>query len=141
MRIVSNTLTAVAMLVSLFSCSKQEIPQRDLVLETANSFEEIVDSDLANGRKVYGKYCSICHGAEGRGDGFNAYNLDPRPRNFVDSSYQARLDSVLIEETISSGGAAVGFSPLMPAWGKTLSDTDIKNARYYVMYLSRIGSE
>ncbi len=130
MRTCVATLTTVALLFSMLSCSKQEVSRRDLVLETASSLEEIVDSELAEGRKVFGKYCSICHGIEGRGDGFNAYNLNPKPRDFADSSYQARLDSALIVETISSGGAAMGLSPLMPAWGRTLSVGDIKNACY-----------
>ncbi len=129
------------MLVSLESCSNQDTVQRDLVLEIVNSFEEIVDKDLADGRKVFGKYCSICHGVEGKGDGFNAYNLHPKPRNFADSSYRARMDSTQIVETISSGGAAMGFSHQMPAWGRTLSKADIEKACYYTMYLARIGSQ
>lgn len=141
MRTGAATLITVALLFSMLSCTKQEVSRRDLVLETASSLEEIVDSELAEGRKVFGKYCSICHGIEGRGDGFNAYNLNPKPRDFADSSYQARLDSALIVETISSGGAAMGLSPLMPAWGRTLSTGDIKYACYYVMYLSRVGAD
>lgn len=132
---------ALALLVSLVSCFNEETVQRDLVLETANSFEEIVDSDLADGKKVFGKYCSICHGVEGKGDGFNAYNLDPKPRNFSDSSYRARMDSTEIIETITSGGAAMGFSHQMPAWGRTLSKSDIKKACYYTLYLSRVGAQ
>lgn len=141
MRITGTILTIAALLFFLLSCSKRESPRRDLVLETANNFEEIVDRSLAEGRKVFGKYCSVCHGLEGGGDGFNAYNLDPRPANFTDSSYQARLDSTLIVETIAAGGGAMGLSSLMPAWGRTLSETDIKNACYYIMYLSRVGAE
>lgn len=130
-----------ALLLLLISCSQKESAKRDLVLETADSFEEIVDRKLADGRKVYGKYCSICHGVEGKGDGFNAYNLNPKPRNFADSSFRSELDRVLIIETISSGGAGVGLSPLMPAWGRTLSEKDIRNACYYVMHLSRVEEE
>lgn len=132
---------AIALLALLQSCSSRDTAQRDLVLETANSFEEIVDKNLADGRKVFGKYCSICHGVEGKGDGFNAYNLNPQPRNFTDSSYRARMDSSQIVETISSGGGAVGFSNQMPAWGRTLSKTDIEKACYYTMYLSRAGTQ
>lgn len=139
MKTAGSILVTVALLLALIACSEQDSARRDLVLETANSFEEIMDRDLAEGRKVYGKYCSICHGLEGQGDGFNAYSLDPKPRNFTDSSFRAGLDSARIIEAISSGGAAMGLSPLMPAWGRTLSERDIKNACYYVTYLSRIG--
>lgn len=141
MRISPGILLAIALLVSLVSCSNQETAQRDLVLETANSFEEIADPELAEGKKVFGKYCSVCHGVEGKGDGFNAYNLDPKPRDFSDPDYRSRVDSVRIVETISSGGSAMGLSPLMPAWGRTLSKRDIRNTCYYVMYLSIVGAE
>jgi mono/diheme cytochrome c family protein len=141
MKTAGSILVTVALMLALFACSEQDSTRRDLVLETANSFEEIVDRDLAEGRKVYGKYCSICHGLEGNGDGFNAYSLHPKPRNFADSSFRAGLDSARIIETISSGGAAMGLSPLMPAWGRTLSERRIENACYYVTYLSGIGAE
>jgi len=26
------------------------------------------------GKILYTKYCSVCHGEQGKGDGFNAYN-------------------------------------------------------------------
>ncbi|MEE9170069.1 MAG: c-type cytochrome [bacterium] len=38
------------------------------------------------GKHLYAHYCAVCHGASGEGDGFNAFNLDPRPRNLADSS-------------------------------------------------------
>lgn len=141
MKRLSWTIIPVALLLLFCSCSHNETEQRDLVLETADSFEEIIDKDLSLGRKVFGKYCSICHGVEGKGDGFNAYSLDPKPRDFTDSSFRANLDSSLIIETISSGGAGVGHSPLMPAWGRTLSERDIRNACYYVMYLSKLDAK
>jgi mono/diheme cytochrome c family protein len=141
MKTAGTVLMAVVLIFSMLSCSKKEASHQDVVLETADSFEEIADRGLAEGRKVYGKYCSVCHGVEGRGDGFNAYNLDPKPRNFTDSSYRARLDSALIVETITSGGASVGHSALMPGWSGTLSETDIRNVSYYVMYLSRVSTD
>lgn len=134
-------LIIVVLFFSMLSCSKKDASHQDVVLETADSFEEIVDRELAEGRRIYGKYCSVCHGVEGRGDGFNAYNLDPKPRNFADSSYRAKLDSALIVETITSGGASVGHSALMPGWGGTLSETDINNVSHYVLYLSREGTD
>lgn len=141
MNMASTVLIAAVLLLSMPSCSKKDASQQDVVLETADSFEEIIDRELAEGRKVYGKYCSVCHGVEGRGDGFNAYNLDPKPRNFADSSYRAKLDSALIVETITSGGASVGHSALMPGWGGTLSETDIRNVSHYVLYLSRVATD
>jgi len=35
-----------------------------------------------NGEALYQKYCSICHGPEGRGDGHAAFFMSPKPRDF-----------------------------------------------------------
>lgn len=139
MRILGIILAMAMSIMLVASCEKAEPPNKDIMLEVAHSFEEIFDKPLVEGKKVYGKYCSVCHGVEGKGDGFNSYNLDPRPRNFTDSGFIARLDSNLVVETILVGGLEVGLSPLMPAWGRTLSEADIKYVSYYVGYLARIG--
>ena len=65
----------------------------------------------------YQAVCSTCHGATGAGDGPGAAALDPKPANFGDSAFWAdRSDEELIK-AIREGGASVGRSPLMPAWG------------------------
>ena len=30
------------------------------------------------GKQLFEQYCAICHGQSGEGDGFNAYNLNPK---------------------------------------------------------------
>lgn len=133
MRTVGIILAVTLSLMLFTSCEKAQSPQKDIMLEVAHhSFEEIFDKSLSEGKKVYGKYCSVCHGIEGKGDGFNSYNLNPRPRDFTDSSFVAKLDSTMIIETISAGGAEVGLSPLMPAWGRTLSKADIRYVAHYI---------
>lgn len=137
MRIIGIILAVTLSLMLFASCEKAQLPQKDIMLEVAHhSFEEIFDKQLAEGKKVYGKYCSVCHGIEGKGDGFNSYNLNPRPRDFTDSSFVARFDSTLVIETISAGGSEVGLSPSMPAWGRTLSKVDIRYVAHYVNYLA-----
>jgi mono/diheme cytochrome c family protein len=78
------------------------------------------------------KYCAVCHGKEGKGDGFNAFNLDPRPRDFSDSAYMAALSDAQILQTISGGGRSVNKSPLMPSYGGTI---DNRQARYVAAYV------
>jgi mono/diheme cytochrome c family protein len=84
------------------------------------------------GKYVYLKYCSVCHGAEGKGDGFNAYNLDPKPRDFSDSGFIASLADERLIEVIRDGGRGVNKSPTMPAYGWTLRKDDI---RYVISYV------
>ena len=51
---------------------------------------------------------STCHGDDGHGDGFNAYNLDPRPRDLADPAFQAAHSDAELTGVIRSGGPAAG---------------------------------
>lgn len=125
---VKLLIAVISVLISLIAlgCDEAEPPQRDLVLEIAKSMGDLYDTRSTRADELFGRYCSVCHGTEGKGDGFNAFNLNPKPRDFSDSSFVSRLDTVLIVETIRAGGKAVGLSGLMPPWGKTLDSTDIE---------------
>lgn len=93
--------------------------------------------EQGRGSFIYAKYCSVCHGQEGKGDGFNAFNLDPRPRDFSDTVYMNALSDDQILLTITGGGRSVNKSPLMPAYGWTLTRDQI---RYVVAFLRELGT-
>lgn len=40
---------------------------------------------VTKGRKLFMHYCVHCHGPDGYGNGYNALNMDPRPRDLTDS--------------------------------------------------------
>ncbi len=84
------------------------------------------------GKYYYEKYCSVCHGLEGKGDGFNAFNLDPKPRNFTDSLYMNALSDARLFEVISQGGRGVNKSILMPSWSGRMSKEEIEFTISYV---------
>ena len=88
------------------------------------------------GKHIYLKYCSVCHGIEGKGDGFNSYNLNSRPRNFTDFNYMNALSDENLVETITQGGAGVNKSHLMPIWGNTIKSDDIQRVTAYLRSLS-----
>lgn len=81
----------------------------------------------SRGRSIYEHYCRICHGAQGRGDGFNATNLKTPPRNFADPAFWKQTSAERVALAIREGGKAVGKSVLMPAWGRTLSEGQISD--------------
>lgn len=121
----------------LLGCSKENVNKRDILIESVQNYDEIFNTSLFKGRHIFSKYCSVCHGLEGKGDGFNAFNLNPKPRDFTDSTFIANLDTSLLIETITNGGKSVGLSAKMPPWGKTLSDNDIKNVADFIISISR----
>ena len=94
----------------------------------------VLTYEARSGRDIYRHYCQTCHGETGAGDGFNAFNLDPRPRDFSDPAFQKKSDAD-IRDAIRRGGAGVGLSPLMPPWGRTLGDRRIDDVVRYLRTL------
>ena len=88
--------------------------------------------DAAKGKETFQTTCAACHGAEGKGDGVAAAALDPKPRNLSDAAYVSTLTDEHLYKVISEGGASVGLSPMMAAWGGTLSEQDIWNVIAYL---------
>ncbi len=97
--------------------------------------EVVLTYEQRQGKYLYREYCMVCHGEEGKGDGFNAFNLDPRPRDFTDSTYMNALGDRQALATVIGGGRSVNKSPLMPAYGWTLKKDEI---RYVVAYVKTL---
>lgn len=66
-------------------------------------------------RALFTERCAVCHGESGKGDGPASATLQPKPRDYSDSSWQASVKDEDIRKTILYGGAAVGKSPAMPS--------------------------
>lgn len=93
--------------------------------------------ELRLGRVTYQHYCQTCHGDTGAGDGFNAFNLDPRPRDISDPAFQKKKTDAELADAIERGGAGVGLSALMPPWGRTLSRREIDQTILYIRSLRK----
>lgn len=87
------------------------------------------------GKITFTHYCRTCHGESGAGDGFNAYNLDPHPRDLSDPAFQKKKTDAELADAIRRGGAGVGLSALMPPWGHTLSGRQIDDLVLYLRTL------
>jgi mono/diheme cytochrome c family protein len=87
------------------------------------------------GKVTFTHYCQTCHGESGAGDGFNAFNLDPHPRDLSDSEFQKKKSDAELADAIQRGGAGVGLSALMPPWGHTLSPRQIDELVLYLRTL------
>jgi cytochrome c oxidase cbb3-type subunit 3 len=90
----------------------------------------------ATAKENYDYYCTQCHGAKGKGDGINATDEMPvSPRNHTDPKEMGKLTSEDVYFAIKDGGKSVGKSSLMPRWGNTINDDEIKDL---VKYLSTL---
>ena len=93
--------------------------------------------ELRLGRATFQHYCQTCHGETGAGDGFNAFNLDPHPRDLSDPAFQKKKTDADLADVVERGGAGVGLSSLMPPWGKTLSREQVEQTILYVRSLRK----
>lgn len=96
-----------------------------------------VPYELRLGRGVYVHYCATCHGDGGAGDGFNAFNLNPRPRDLSDAAYQKSKTDAELADAVRRGGTGVGLSALMPPWGNTLSRRQVDEVVLYMRSLAK----
>lgn len=137
----------LVLLVGLVACTSQRLsPQRNTVSQTDST--AVSDSTASHGavskaisdtltpafsyeerqgKGLFLHYCAVCHGEGGAGDGFNAYNLNPKPRDFTEPGFMRAVSNEHLTEIITQGGRGVNKSPLMPAWGQTLTKGDIEH--------------
>lgn len=87
------------------------------------------------GYASYQYYCAACHGKRGGGNGINARNLSIPPRRHNDESYMANLTDANLIEVIMGGGSSQGLSPLMPPWGRVLSEEEILHLIAFIRIL------
>ena len=123
---------AAAVLLGLSACARKPSAKA-----SAAPRPPLPSYELRLGRATYEHYCQTCHGEAGAGDGFNAFNLDPHPRDLSDPAFQKKKTNADLADTIQRGGSGVGLSALMPPWGKTLSREEIEQTILYVRSLQR----
>ena len=75
---------------------------------------------------AYTTTCATCHGATGAGDGPAAAALNPKPANFTAAAFWSQRTDAAVLRAIREGGAAVGRSAVMPAWGHLYDETQAR---------------
>lgn len=95
--------------------------------ETALGYEQKM------GKEMNDKYCIRCHDPESTPERVSNFdNLSPKPHPFNDGAALNSLQDSDLTNIISGGGAAVGKSAQMPAWGATLKPAEIKALVAYI---------
>jgi len=87
--------------------------------------------DASRGAALHAEHCAECHGYDGRAEVI-VMHMDEPPRDQSDAGYMATLSDAFLYVAICGGGEAVERSVVMPAWGDTLSDRDIRDLVAFV---------
>jgi mono/diheme cytochrome c family protein len=90
--------------------------------------------DAKRGEPMFQRYCSGCHGTDGRGGG-KVFMPHVGPLN--KKGHTELLDDEYVASIITQGGPAFGKSGYMPSFKGTLSPDDIADVIAYVRSLSR----
>lgn len=112
---------AAVLALALAACRAPSPPGRDALQEAFR--EGALTAQQARGHRVFLQRCATCHGPEGRGDGQNAYTLDPPPPDFQESL--GKLSPADRRALVTGGSVALGRSPTCPPWGRSLSPEDV----------------
>jgi cytochrome c6 len=108
-----------------------------LVALTLLGYGEGHAQSAAEGQKLYVTYCSSCHGDKGRGDGAAGKALPIKPADHTDGKLMNSFSDEFLLNIIAKGGAAVGKSAFMPAWGGVLKENQIQDL---ITYMRSIAS-
>jgi mono/diheme cytochrome c family protein len=134
-------LISLALLGSPFACKKQAphlVPNAvlqayDTEQDSADPQKIIsLDYEQAQGKRVFYDKCVWCHADATPAGPSNRANLMPQPPLLSDGNALNSLSDAFIRNIVTLGGSALGKSPMMPPWGNTLNEQDIRSVTDYV---------
>jgi len=89
------------------------------------------------GRRLNDQYCDRCHNSESTAERVSNYdNLEVKPHPFSEGDTVNKISDADLTAIITNGGPALQKSALMPAWGNTLSKSDIQAMIAYIRAVS-----
>jgi mono/diheme cytochrome c family protein len=87
--------------------------------------------DPEKGRPIYEKYCLLCHGPQGMGDGPQGKLMNPPAANFKSPESRNKSDMVLLK-TIQEGHSKTAMS----GWENELNKKQMMDVLSYIRKLS-----
>jgi mono/diheme cytochrome c family protein len=124
-------------LAALAACRGPAPPARDALQEAFK--DDGLSAREARGHRVFRERCATCHGPQGRGDGQNAYSLQPPPPDFQVSL--ARVPADVRRRIVEGGTASVGRSALCPPSGRSVDPEDVDALLSWLEVASRPAVE
>jgi len=89
------------------------------------------------GRRLSEQYCDRCHNPESTVERVSNYdNLGVKPHPFTEGDTLNKWSDADLTAITTNGGPALQKSALMPAWGNTLSKSDVQALIAYIRAVS-----
>jgi mono/diheme cytochrome c family protein len=89
-------------------------------------------ADVAAAKQNYERFCVVCHGKAGKGDGPGGLTLSTHPRDFTDCTRMKTMTDDTLFTAIKEGGPAVNLSKDMQPWKEGMDDDEIHALVAYV---------
>jgi cytochrome c oxidase cbb3-type subunit 3 len=89
-------------------------------------------ADVAGAKQNYDRFCAVCHGKTGKGDGPGGLTLSTHPRDFTDCARMKTMTDETLFTAIKEGGPAVNLSKDMQSWKDGMDDDEIHALVAYV---------
>jgi mono/diheme cytochrome c family protein len=87
--------------------------------------------EAAQGKRTFYQQCVWCHGDSTPAGPSNRSNVTPTPPLFNDGSVLNGESDDFLQNIITLGGSAMGKSAMMPPYGKTLTQEEIRSLIAY----------
>jgi len=96
-------------------------------------------ADVQAGMQYANQHCAKCHGTDGKGNGpaLAVIGVTTPLVDWSNKTAMSKLSDSYVTEIIEKGGAAVGKSSHMPAYGDQLSSDQIADLLAYIHSLSK----
>ncbi len=97
----------------------------------------LLNYQQAQGKRLFYEKCVWCHADSTPAGPSNRTNLTPTPPLINDGTVFNSFSDDLLDNVITLGGSAVGKSAIMPPWGRTLSQDEIRALIAYIRVVAQ----
>ncbi len=112
--------------------SKSQVESLIAYLRFLSSAKHDLMGDPEVGLQLYQKYCHVCHGVDGDGDGIMTNLMGITPMDHTNPNETNRLNNEALVKSILDGKGR-----FMPAWRGILSQAEVEALVSYIRLLSR----
>ena len=109
------------------------------VEQDANDPQRVIPLNYqqSQGKRVFYNTCVWCHAEATPAGPSNRSNVTPTPPLFTDGETLNPLSDEFLQNTITLGGEAMGKSTMMPPWGQTLRQDEIRSVVAYIRAIAQ----